>query len=101
MSSKAHPRSKKRIRVHQTRKRRPKGRAITTRQLLQRARRSGLTTEVYLVLNGGLRATHWLTYLGKGLYVAEGIDGEEEKMTAREFGEAYAWVGTGPVWHID
>lgn len=101
MSNKAHPRSKKRNRVRQTRKRQPRGRTITTRQLLQRARRGRLTTEAYLILNGGLRATHWLTYVGKGLYVAEGIDGEEEHMTAREFGKAYAWAGTRPVWHID
>ncbi len=57
--------------------------------------------EAHLVLNGGLRATHLFNYLGKGVYLTEGIDGEEYKTTAREFAKTYAWAGTGRIWHLD
>lgn len=78
-----------------------KKKLLTTRQLLRTARWRRVPVEAYLVLNGGLRATHLLTYLGEGAYVAEGIDSEEYETTAREFQRSYAWVGTGPVWHLD
>jgi hypothetical protein len=58
-------------------------------------------TEAHLVLNGGLRATHLFTYLGNGVYLIEGIDGEEYETTAREFAKFCAWVGQEPVWHLD
>ena len=74
---------------------------LTTREIFQMVRRRKATIEAHLVLNGGLRATHWFAYVGKGVYLTEGIDGEEYKTTAREFGRSYAWLGQGPVWHLD
>ncbi len=74
---------------------------VTTRELFAITRRQHHPVEAHLVLNGGLRATHWFTYLGKGVYLTEGIDGVEDEMTAREFKQLYAWLGTGPVWHLD
>ncbi len=77
------------------------GPVVTTRELFAMTRRRHHPVEAHLVLNYGLRATHWFTYLGKGIYLTEGIDGVEDKMTAREFARIYAWLGTDPVWHLD
>ncbi len=74
---------------------------LSTRQLFQMVRQRKAIIEAHLVLNGGLRATHLFTYLGKGVYWTEGIDGEEYETTAREFAKSHAWVGQGPVWHLD
>ena len=79
----------------------PRVQLLTTPQLVQLARRRRSTVEAYIVLNGGLRATHWLTYLGEGNYLTEGIDGEEYETTADDFTKAYAWVGEGAMWHVD
>jgi hypothetical protein len=65
------------------------------------ARRRKRIIEAHLVPNGGMRATHWFSYLGKGIYLTEGIDGEEYQTTAREFNSAYAWIGRSPVWRLD
>ncbi len=65
------------------------------------ARRRKRIVEAHLVLNGGLQATHWFTYLGKGIYRTEGIDGEEYQTTACEFQSSYRWIGSDPVWHLD
>ncbi len=79
----------------------PKKLILSTRQLFQMVRRRKAMIEAHLVLNGGLRATHLFTYLGNGVYLTEGIDGEEYETTAREFAKSHAWVGQGPVWHLD
>ncbi len=79
----------------------PKKLVLSTRQLFQVVRRQKAMIEAHLVLNGGLRATHLFTYLGNGVYLTEGIDGEEYETTAREFAQSYDWVGEGPVWHLD
>ncbi len=79
----------------------PKKLILSTHQLFHMVRRRKAMIEAHLVLNGGLRATHLFTYLGKGVYLTEGIDGEEYETTAREFAKSYAWVGQGPVWHLD
>lgn len=79
----------------------PEKHILTTRQIFRMARQRKTMIEAHLVLNGGLRATHFFTYLRKGFYLTEGIDGEEYKTTAREFAKSYAWVGHGPVWHLD
>lgn len=81
----------------QTRKRR----ALTTSELLRRVRQRAMTcTEACLVLNGGARATHVLSYDGNGTYLHEGIDGVSEVTTGRAFTRAYAWLGKRRVWRI-
>ena len=77
------------------------GRLLTTYQHIQLARRRQTTVEAYMVLIGGLRATHWLTYIGWGNYIGEVIDSDEYETTADEFAKTYAWVGDGAVWHLD
>ncbi len=74
---------------------------LSTRRLLRLVRRRNAIVEAHLVLNGGLRATHWFTYQEKSAYLTEGIDGEEYETTAREFAKTYAWAGTGAIWHLD
>ncbi len=79
----------------------PKKLILSTHELFQMVGLRKAMVEAHLLLNGGLRATHLFTYLGKGVYLTEGIDGEEYETTAREFAKSYAWVGQGPVWHLD
>ena len=77
---------------------------ITSSELLARANRNkagqGGFLEPFLVLNGGLRATHFIASNGNGAYFHAGIDGKSDQVTGAEFLSDYP-DALGAIWWVE